>query len=56
VSLVKVIEHGDDVHRLQQPLPSLLLQTVSTGFIIIMIIIMITRIVINDQHGDKRYQ
>jgi len=27
VSLVKVIEHGDDVHRLQQPLPSLLLQT-----------------------------
>jgi hypothetical protein len=27
VSLVKVMEHGDDVHRLQQPLPSLLLQT-----------------------------
>ena len=27
VLLVKVMEHGDDVHRLQQPLPSLLLQT-----------------------------
>ena len=27
VLLVKVILHGDDVHRLQQPLPSLLLQT-----------------------------
>ena len=27
VSLVKVMEHGDDVHRLQQSLPSLLLQT-----------------------------
>ena len=27
VSLVNVMEHGDDVHRLQQSLPSLLLQT-----------------------------
>jgi len=27
----KDIEHGDDVHRLQQPLPSLLLQVTDIG-------------------------
>ena len=31
VLVLNVIEHGDDVHRLQQPLPSLLLQVTDIG-------------------------
>ena len=39
VLLVKVIKHGVDVHKLQQPVPSLLLHIAIIMMIIIVIVV-----------------
>ena len=52
VALLKVIEHGDDVHKLQQPLPSTLLHVTSSSWRLVIMLSSIDDVAVDDVDGD----